>query len=164
MPKQISYPTAFLLGMILIFLALITGSYFPLPLALAIAIIGILIAKKKGYVKEYEKGDWVWILFITLFFFALFLLLGFLSVFLISWWQLIIVGIIFDAIAFLTGMLPIVGDILGAILIFIIATAIFGIKGLLLASLVTIIALIPGPIPLITISLIIMKLLMEVLL
>ncbi len=153
---KISYGLFSFLFYISLFLAVVLGPIFPIIVPLIGAIIALWYLKKKGRLIPFRLvKDGLLIFGATALFLVLLIGVNAFAFAALPWGKLILASLLADLILFLSGWFPIVGDILGGIIAFLIVWGITG--SIILASTSLLIALIPGPIPLVTIGFIILK-------
>jgi len=159
--KQKSIKYWWILAGILLFtlIAIILGPLVPAPLVPVIGIIFLIFARYKGWMQDYTSQDTGMILLSTLIFIFLLIGMNAFALYTVPWWEIILLGLLADAIAFICGVIPVAGDILSGMLIFFITYQIVGgFTGVILGGLGATLALIPGPSLLfVTIAFIILK-------
>ena len=142
---QIRGSTVFGLTMLLVFL----GFLIPVGIQFVAPFIGLFYffrLKKQGRIKDF---DWLEVLLVMVYLFALIFGLGWLTVAIfeaIPWYKIILVGMAADLFASVLGGIPVLGDIISGILVFILAfTIIGGIQGIIIAFAIALISILPGP-------------------
>ncbi len=120
------------------------GPAVPAPIAFIIGLFVFLIAKKKGWMKSFRFFDLIMIMFTSFFFMILGLSLGLFALITVPWGRLILLGLIASAIMWAGDLIPVVGDILSAIIVFFLSIWIIGgISGAIIGAIISFIALIP---------------------
>lgn len=142
--RFLSYWSIFAITLTLLGIAIIVGPIFPVPLALLLGVVFFIIAKRKGWVKKFRLFD----LFMMAISFVVFLIilasLGLFALLTVPWWQLILLGLISGIVMWMGDFIPVIGDIISSIIVFILAvTIIGGLNGMIIGSIVALIALIP---------------------
>lgn len=148
-------------------LVLVNVLFIPIPgseFIGALVGIGILVYAKNNHIKEdFGLDD---LLYAGVLLGALIFIVGALALSTfakMSLLEILVLGLVLDAIGTATGMVPIIGDFIGAVLAFFVVFLLFGPSALLIAGFVAFLLLLPGPLPLATISLVGLKILLEVL-
>jgi len=140
---KLSVSTLYLL---LLVFGILTQPVIPDVLLPFIAIITFLVVKKKGLLKPFEKKDFLLIFIYTILAFIALIYLQLITLPAVSWWKIILLGIAADVVASILGTIPIVGDLISAIInTFIAILIVGGPQGFILALTLMFISLIPGP-------------------
>ena len=141
-------------------IALILGPLFPAPVVPIIGLIFLIIARKKEWMKDYTSQDTGMILLSTIIFIVALIGMNVFALSTVPWWEIILLGLLADAIAFGCGFVPVVGDIVsGIVIFFLIFQIVGGFTGIILGGLGATLALIPGPsLFFVTIAFIVLKL------
>ncbi len=113
--------------------------------------VGIFIILKMKKANRLKKFDWLDAVLILIYTFGgMFALAyaGFVAIASAPWWKILLVGVAADVIASVTSVIPIVGDFLGGILIFMLAFGVIGgLQGAFLGLAIMMISFIPAHIP-----------------
>lgn len=170
--KKVPFPLLYAIALLNIGLAVLAGPFYPVPLGVILSIGLFYLAVRlewtpykieftrdyKKLISQFKFEDLLAMFLITVFFIFIGLAFGLWSFYGVPWWKIILVGILIDVIIYFTGMIPFVGDVVGALLTFIICILIIGgLPGIILSAIAVSIALIPGPVPLVTVSFILIK-------
>ena len=113
----------------------------------ALMILAYPWFSKKGHVKPFEIVKDTLLMFVyTMLVVATLIVLGIFSLTKVGWATLVFLGIITEGIGMVTGLFPIVGDVLGAFInVFIVTYLIPGLTGMMVAIFIAFLTLIPGP-------------------
>jgi len=141
----ISYWQVFAVILLLSFIAMIMP-LFPIPLALIIGLVFIIVAKRKGWLIPFRFFVDLPLMFLAVLMFLFVTIgVGIYAFNAIPFWKILVFGIFIDALGMI-GLFPIVGDIISAIIAFITAIMFFGgVPGIIIGGLSGILLLIPGP-------------------
>lgn len=136
------------------------------PLIAFLGLIGLYVAKKTVIKDKLSISVFLVALGSIIFYTILSVVIAGIAFKVVPWWKVILLGITLDIIFFITGFIPVAGDIFGALIGFIACIVIVGVPlGIFMGVVAAIVAMIPFHIPmLVTISFIGIKLLLEALL
>jgi hypothetical protein len=134
------------LYLIILVVCLLLQPVIPDILLPFIAIITFMIARRKNWLKPFDKLDFLLIFLYTIITFVALIYLQAITLVATPWWKIILLGIAADVVASILGAIPIVGDFISAIInTFVAILVVGGPQGILLGLTLMFISLIPGP-------------------
>ena len=143
----------------MIYVAVLAGPLVPIYATILAVIALIKFLDTKGLVKEFTMKDFGLIMLIGTISVVTLLGLEILAFASVNIWTLLLIGIVLDIITVMLGSIPVIGDVMSAIVVAIVGIILTfllveGVFGGLIVGMAVIFAMLPGPIPLTTISLV----------
>jgi hypothetical protein len=133
----------------LVLLIVFIGFIIPIGIEYLAPFFGVFYyfrLKKQGRIKDFDYWELGLIVAYTFLMLIGSVITGLFVLASIPWFKLILVGMAADLFASLLGAVPVFGDILSAILVFILVlTVIGGLQGVLLGLVMAFISILPGP-------------------
>jgi len=165
--KRLPFLWFYFIALVILLLAILAGPIFPVPLAVIIDLILYIVLRATDKVEPFKGKDLIPMIFLTIIvlFIGSFLAFG-TALAVAPFWKILLIGIIADAVSYLTGLVDwafpvgLLISILAGLFIWIVSVLLVGgVVGSILGALALIIIALPGPIPLVTVSFVVLKLL-----
>lgn len=143
---QKSFAIPFWVGFTIAIINLFLTIYplYNLFLALPVSILFLVLGMGYGFINKPRWLDFILVPIILFVALITAIIIGLVSIIGTSFFLLLVVGLVADGIAFLIERVPVIGDLLSSGLVFLVIWLVIGgVNGLVLASIASIIALIP---------------------